>query len=165
MQIVSFNFDKISAERSPGFKQSSITNNIEFINIEKEKLDIIKGMELQRVSFRFTILYENKEDKEKKDAKETNEPKLTKQGEIIFQGSVLLALTKDEEKIILKTWKKRQLPPQFNVILFNLILTKCTPKSLVLGEDVQLPPHIAMPRIQFQPKPADQEQQSKEKDK
>ena len=54
MQIIGFNLTKVLAERSPDFTRSAINTNIEFSNVEKEKVDLLKDAEAIKISFKFS---------------------------------------------------------------------------------------------------------------
>ncbi len=140
MQVIGFNFTKILAQKADKFKPNSgINTNIEFTNLEKEKVAALKDSETIKLSFKFEITYE----------KETNTG-------VFFEGYLLLltepALIKDFQK----AWKKKQIPDEYKMSLFNTILSKCTLKALQLEEEVGLPSHIQLPRLA--PKPSEQSQ-------
>ncbi len=136
MQIIGFNFKKILALKSPDFKRSSINTNIEFKDVNKEKLELFKEEEALKVSFIFTVEYKDAEDKE------------TKHGEISYEGDILLSTNKEESKEILKSWKKKQLPDNIRLLLINFIIKRCSIRALSLEEDLGLPVHIPFPQVQ-----------------
>ena len=131
MQIIGFNFEKISAERKPKkiIKNLEINSNINIKNISKEDLDIIKDKPALKFEFEFSISYK---------------PEIAK---ILFQGFILGIVEKDESKDILKKWKNKKIPEEIRIPLFNLILTKSNVKALQLEEELGLPTHIPLPKI------------------
>ncbi len=139
IQLVSFNFSKISAERHLNFTLQNINTNIEFISIDKDKLDLIKDNEILNIKFKLTISYTKKEDKKTEEEK---------QGEVFFEGNLIVSTDKEEAKNILKQWKKKEINPQIKLPLFNTILERCAAKALKLEEEVNLPFHIPIPKIQ-----------------
>ena len=143
MRIIGFNFTKIAAEKNLETYKPNVSTNIEFLNVEKEDVNLLKDSEATRVSFKYTLSYDNAKDPES--AKRKIEGK---SGEVIFEGKIILSLDKDESKNIYKAWKKKELPNDFKVPLFNLILRRCTSKSLSLQDEIGLPPHIPMPRLE-----------------
>lgn len=143
MNVLSFNFTKISAERKPNFKNSSINTNIEFINIEKDEIEMLKDSEVIKISFNFIVDYF--ESKEKSEKKETS-------GKIVFEGIVLLSAEKKESKELLEAWKNKELAENTRTALFNLILKKCSIKALSLEEELNLPYHLPLPNIKKTPK-------------
>lgn len=142
MKIVGFNFTKISSWRSPDFKRTPISTNIEFKDIEKEKLEILTDQEALKVLFNFSIVYQDKEAKKEED----------KQGEVSFEGFLVLVATKEEAKDIQKNWKKKKLSPALQIPLYNFILKKCTPKAVFLEDELNLPSHMPIPQVSAQKK-------------
>ena len=140
MQVIGFNLSKVLAERSPDFTRSAINTNIEFSNVEKEKVDLLKDAEAVKISFKFSVIYENKEKKEKKN------------GEVSCEGVIVLSTSKEEAKDFHKSWKKKEVPKDTMIPLYNVILKKCSLKALQLEDDLNLPPHIPFPQIRAQPK-------------
>lgn len=142
MRIIGFNLTKILAEKAQSSSPTQkINTNIEFINLDKEKIDILKDNDVLKISFKFSIFYTESEDK-----------KESKQGEIAFEGNVLLSTNKEESKEALKSWKKKELPSGFKIAMFNVILKKCTTKALFLEEEINLPSHIPFPQVSQAPK-------------
>lgn len=140
MQVIGFNFTKIQAERKPLVSPSmNINTNIEFNNVEKEKVELLKEAESLKLSFKFSIAYVKKEEK-----KESEEAK------VIFEGFLVLASFSEEAKDILKEWKKKQVPQNLRVPLFNIILKKCSVRALQLEEELSLPVHVPFPQISAQ---------------
>ena len=67
---------------------------------------------------------------------------------VVFKGVVLATLDKsDDVKKILKEWKKKKLPDNLKIPLFNFIISKCNLKALQLEEELALPSHIPLPRL------------------
>ena len=139
MRVIGFNFTKISAEKFPDFKRCSMNTNIEFTNLEKEKVDILKDQEAIKLSFKYSVNYE-----EEKEKKEDNNKKL---GEVSFEGIIVFSVTKEESKQLQKSWKKKQISPAIQIPIYNFILTKCSPKAVSLEDDLALPIHLPVPQI------------------
>lgn len=137
-QVLGFNFTKISGERAITLKdvknpkERKITTNIEFTDFEKESIPLLNE-EAAKVSFKFSIVYE------------------PKQAELSFTGVIILKADKEGLKNMIKAWKKKQLPPEMQVPLFNIILNRCTIKALQLEQDLNLPTHIPLPRLSKNP--------------
>ncbi|MEK6927993.1 MAG: hypothetical protein AABX11_06185 [Nanoarchaeota archaeon] len=143
MQVIGFNFTKISSQREREVKNASISTNIQFKDVLKDEVALLKDKETVRVDFGFTIDYNNKDAKEKsKDSKS--------QAQIEFEGNILLLVSDEESKELLKSWKKKELPQQFKLFLFNFILGKCSIKALSLEEELNLPLHMPLPKLQLQ---------------
>lgn len=142
MQLVGFNLKKILAQKSPDFQRGSINTNIEFTEVEKERLDLLKDTDAFKISFVFSITYSETDKAEKTESKN--------QGEILFEGDALLSANKEESKELIKSWKKKIMPEQYRIPLINFILKKCSIKALSLEEDLSLPSHIPFPQIRKQ---------------
>lgn len=143
MKTIGFNFTKIIAEKNKDFKEGKLINNsMEFTNLEREKIDILKEFEAVKLSFRYALTYT-----------ESEAVKDHKEGEIIFEGNIILSLDKDEGKDIFKSWKKKEIPPNIKILLFNFILRKCTSRALSIEEELNLPPHINIPQLSAKPQP------------
>lgn len=142
MKFIGFSFTKIIAEKNNSYKKgSSINTNIEFTNIVEQKLEILKEGEGLEVSYKFSVNYSD-----------PNEKKQSPFAQIECEGKIVLSTTKEESKEILKFWKKKELPNQFKVPLFNAILKRCTTKAITLEEDLGLPSHIPFPQIALEKK-------------
>ena len=129
MKIIGFNLTKISIERKEKpEKELKVTQNINLIDITKEKLTISKEEPLN-ISFKLDIDYGGDFAK------------------IEFKGNIILLPEKEETKKILKSWKDKKLSNEFRNPLFNFIMTKCSIKALALEDELSLPPHIQMPRL------------------
>jgi hypothetical protein len=145
MKIIGFNLTKILVERPAVLKSNfSVNNHIEFLEVEKEELDIVKDVEPVRIKFAYTVTYDSSDSKDKK--------KESDSGNLVFEGVILLALDKEVSKELLKSWKKKEITPEFKLPLFNLILRKCTPKALDLEDQIGLPLHVPLPKIGAAPK-------------
>lgn len=133
-QIIGFNFTKISGERYVSPKESrdpkerKITTNILFTDIDKEKILVLKE-EAVKISFKFSVAYE------------------PKRADLVLEGVILLKANQDDMKEVLKEWKKKKLPDELHLPLFNLILNKCTLKALQMEEELDLPTHIPLPKV------------------
>lgn len=138
MKIIGFNLTKIHAEKEEDFSNSSIDNNVNFVKYEKDKLDLFKDDEIVKVFFKYVLTYNgNPAEKEEK----------KKLAEIIFEGNLILMLTKEELKEFEKTWGKKDVPKKFVVPLYNAIFRKCTTKAVILQDDLLIPsPFLKIPQ-------------------
>ncbi len=149
MKVLSFNLKKISASKDSKFKGNySISTNITFVDLGKDKIEVIKADEVFNLAFRFTVTYSLSE---KKDQKENKVKEEDKKGEVVFEGNIILLAEKDEAKLLQKAWKKKEIPNSVKIPLFNIILKKCSSKALSLEEEIGLPYHIPLPVIQAKP--------------
>ncbi|MFA5856630.1 MAG: hypothetical protein WC867_04680 [Candidatus Pacearchaeota archaeon] len=129
MKVIGFNFSKILVERKEGFPDKlQISQNINIKDITKEKLPISND-EALKLDFNFVIDYTG------------NFAKLE------FEGHVMLLPEKEEMKSFMKEWKDKKLPEQDRIQIFNFIMNKCNVKALTLEDDIGLPLHIPLPRV------------------
>jgi len=141
MQVIGFNLTKIHGEKLPSFSKAGINNNLEFTNVEKDKVDLLKDLEVIKLSFKYILLYGNIEKPEETKEKD-------KQGEIYFEGNIILSATEDEAKDFHKSWKKKEIPKSSVAPLYNFILRRCSVKAINLQEDLTLPsPYLKVPII------------------
>ena len=138
MKIIGFGLTKVLAEKSPEIqlKNLSLGTDIEFIDMVEEKSEMVKeGSETLKVFFKFSVPYKEKDKKE------------SKKGEVSISGFIVILAAQDEVKDALKAWKKRELPNEFRIPLFNFILRKCSIHALRLEEELGLPLHVPMPQL------------------
>ena len=151
MQIIGFNFTKMSVERVPDFKPGPINTSIEIIDVQKDEIKLLKDTQAMRLTFKYSITYDEKgkgNEKEKK-ADKNDKPS----AEVNFEGNIILSINKEELKNIQKSWKKKQLPPMMQIPLYNVILRKCSPRAAYLEEEINLPTHLPIPQL----KPSNQQ--------
>ncbi len=129
MKIIGFNLIKISVERKEEIKgKLELKQNIDISNVSKEKLPFSDD-EVIKIAFKFLVDYE---------------PDFAK---LILEGYVIILPEKNEAKNLLKSWKDKKIPEELRVGLFNFIMSKCNIKALNLEDELNLPLHIPMPRI------------------
>ncbi len=131
MRLVGFGFNKISAEKkSDNFKDLKINTGIDISSIKEVKSEYFKSKEeLIGVTFEYTISYE------------------PDYGKLNFTGNVLLGLENKQFKEVLRRWKDKELPDDFRLILFNIILKKSSIKAMELEEDLNMPLHVPLPSL------------------
>ncbi len=130
MTLVGFNLIKIQAERKKQISgKIEVKTDINILNIKKEDIEMIKNKDVLSFNFEFSIDYS---------------PDIAK---IVFEGEVLLALEQKETKEVLNKWKKKEIEEGLRLNIYNIILTRCSVKALSLEEDMNLFPHIPLPRF------------------
>lgn len=138
MKLLGFNFNKISIEKlssSPKAEELKVSTNINIIDITSIKADLIKTKdELVSVKFDYTINYE---------------PDFAK---LEFSGDILVEVEPRLIKDVLKDWKTKDIPEEFKIFIFNLILIKASLKGLELEEDTNIPFHMPFPSIPLKDK-------------
>ncbi len=130
MPIVGVVLKDIRAKRIADYSGPiSVSNNSSIKDVGEIELQAVdkKGLKL---SFEFKSDYQT----EKKNSF----------ADITIIGDVLWLV--DDPAAILKNWKKdKKLPEDVSLQTINAILRKCATKALVLSEELNLPPPIALP--------------------
>lgn len=130
VKIVGFNLNKVSVEKLNEVKgKIEIKSNLNITEVSKENIELAEENDVVAFGFEYSINYQ---------------PKIA---DVIFLGDVLLMLPKAESKEVFKKWKKKQIPDEIRLAVFNIILSKCNIKALQLEEDTNLPTHIPMPKL------------------
>lgn len=133
MNIVGFNFLKITASRDAKIKDiENISTSIDVLELEKETVPFLKDSDGLKITFKYVIDYE------------------PKYAQILFEGLLMVSASSDIVKETIKQWKKKQLPADFKIPLFNTIMSKCNLKALNLEEEMGLPLHIKFPHLSAQ---------------
>jgi len=132
--IVGFNFSKINVERKGKIKgQIRVKNNVDIMDVRGETLPLKDKKKVASVSFMFGVSYE---------------PGI---GEILINGNVLYL---DKEKVIdetLRLWKEeKKLLKEASVEVLNVVMVRCNVKALELSDELGLPPHMQMPKVNFE---------------
>lgn len=126
--IIGMNFNSVSAkaeEKKLGAKGITVNSSPKIVSVEKA--EILDMKDVVRVDFNFTSKYE---------------PEV---GEISIDGSLLW---RGEAKKILKMWEdEKKLEPVAGLDILNTIFRKCLARSVMLAEDVRLPPPIQFPYV------------------
>ena len=139
MSVLGFNLTKINAERiketlGPS-EELKIGTQIDVPELKEIKSDILKTKEdIMAVKFTYNVNYD---------------PSFAK---VELEGKILLALEPKIAKDILKQWKKKKMPGDFRLLLFNTILKKSSLKALYLEEELHLPLHMPMPSFKKEKK-------------
>ena len=139
MRVIGFNFTKISIERlkdtlEPS-EQLKISTQIDVPELKDVKSDILKTKEeILAAKFVYGVNYD---------------PGFAK---VELEGKILMALDPKTAKEVLKQWKKKKMPDDFRILLFNVILKKSSLKALDLEEELNLPLHMPMPSFKKEEK-------------
>lgn len=139
MRIIGFNFTKISTEKlkeaSELKEQLKISTQIDVPELTEVKPHILKTKEeLVGAKFTYRVNYD---------------PGFAK---VELEGRILIAIEPKIAKEILKQWKKKKMPEDFRLFLFNVILKKSSLKALHLEEELNLPLHMPMPSFKKEQK-------------
>jgi len=132
MKIIGFNLTKISIERKEKIEgKIEIKQNINIDEITKDKINITSD-EVLKINFTFNVDYNPDHAK------------------LEFKGGIVVLPDPNELKKIMKDWKGKKLSNEFRTPLFNFIMNKCNIKALSLEDEMALPLHVPMPRINSQ---------------
>jgi len=61
-----------------------------------------------------------------------------------------MGLDPGKSKEVLKKWKDKEIPEDFRLVLFNIILKKSSLRALQLEEEMNLPTHFPLPSIKIE---------------
>ena len=131
MKVIGFNFTKMSAERMKASAENiKINTTLDFPEIKEAKSQFLKTKEeLIEAKFEYKVNYD---------------PDLAK---VAIHGTILLSVDTKTAEEVLKTWKKKALPEDFRISLFNVVMKKAALKALSLCDELNLPVHIPMPTM------------------
>lgn len=132
MRALGFNFTKISVEKLKELKEIKenikINTGIDILDLKEVEEHILKTKDdLIEAKFVYKINY------------------IPEYAKLEFEGRIIIATDQKITKNIIKEWKKKKLPEEFRILLFNIILKKISLRALSLEEELNLPLHIPMP--------------------
>lgn len=147
MKLLGFNYTKVSVEKlSEKSENLKISTNIDISEISEVKQSMLKSKEtVISVKFSYDVKYN------------------PDYANISLGGNFLLSLEPKTAKKVLKEWENKQMPEEFKVPLFNLILKKANIKALELEDELNLPLHMPMPKVGSQTNKQNQKQNQKKK--
>jgi len=142
IKLLGFNFTRIDARKFNFQRNIGAKSDIKIDSIEKSRLDLLNEDAL-KFGFSFEINY-------------------GEVGDILIEGFMVLKLDSKAHKEVLSMWKDKKIPQGIRLVVLNIVLQKCSLKSLQLEEELGLPFHMRMPS--FQPSP-ESEKSGKSKQK
>ena len=131
MQVIGFNIEKIEAEKNlQEIKDLKVRYNANIKNLSLEEMNIGKKQEVLKVNFEFKVEYE---------------PNI---GNISFTGNVLILEDPKKARTTIEQWnKEKDASSPFSIQIINIILVRANIKALMIAQEVNLPPHIPLPRV------------------
>ena len=131
MGIVSFTFDKMSAEKIGKITDKvNINHNFNIKHVEKTTINLQGNKPVLKLFFDFAVNYE---------------PNI---GNIQMNGNLVYLDKEEELKKLEDQWKKQKtLPVGITSLVANTILTKANIKALILSQEVNLHPQIHLPKV------------------
>jgi hypothetical protein len=132
--IVGFHFTKLHIEQhSPLKGKVSVNNNIDISQLTEHDYSLKNKQKTLNFHFVFTVDYQ------------------TNIGQIALEGDVTYLADEQRVKQILQQWKsKKKIPPEESTLILNAALTRCNIKALELSQELNLPPHLPLPKVNFQ---------------
>jgi len=134
MPVISFNFDKIEVERKKPLEAPlKVKTAIKITEVKEEELIMSGGRKdlLLHFFFEYFVDYQ------------------LNQARVLLAGSVLYAGPREELEKIGKEWKKtKKFNPEISKEVLNHIFLRCNIKALAFEQEVNIPPHIVLPRLQ-----------------
>ncbi|MBR9704173.1 hypothetical protein GOV12_02085 [Candidatus Pacearchaeota archaeon] len=129
MRIIGFNLTKISGKREDKLEGNlEITQNIDIKDISEDPVPFSQDKAL-RINFKFAINYSKG------------------LAEIEFNGFIIILPDKEDLSKIIKDWEDKKIPDETRIPLFNFIMAKCNVKALALEDELNLPTHFQMPKL------------------
>ena len=134
MPIVGFTFTKFGVEKKPLVsKQVTVSNDLNLGVVELVKRSDYTGSDVAKFNFSFVVKYGDI-------------------GNIDLVGYVLYSDDTEKLKKLVGDWEKNKvIPPVLLQQILNAALVKCNIKALELSQDVGLPPHFELPKLQINP--------------
>ncbi len=138
MPIIGFNYDKILVERKGNIKRPlNIHTDVSIKDVEEEKIPLGKTEDILKFNFEFNVKYDEI-------------------GQLVFNGHILYLEDPKKTAEIMKEWKKsKQIETSLMSELINTILQRCNIKALTVSQDVNLPPHLKLPKLVAPKSPKD----------
>ncbi len=133
MKVVGFNLTNVSANRKHKMESlARINQTIKFTDVEEHDAKGIKEGTILKICFKYALEYE------------------PENADITLEGVMFLHAKDDAGKDLLDEWKKDQKieKDEYRIPLFNAVITRCHLKALNLEDQLGLPPHAAVPKLQ-----------------
>ena len=134
MAIVGFNFTKLNIENKGQFKANEkISSDLKIDDVVIEKTGADESKDLIKFIFGFVIDYAGS-------------------GNALLAGEVVYLDEPDNIKEILKNWTEQHaVKAELLQQILNTVLFRCNIKALTMSQDVGLPPHFKLPRVEQEP--------------
>ena len=132
MALIGFHFKKMVAEKKKALTgKVNVNSNISVVNAKEAKVSMGKSKQAGiEFTFSFVVKY-------------TPDIAL-----IDLEGAVVYLGTEEKVKETLKEWENgKKIPHDVIEEVYNYLLVRCNVQALILGRDMQLPPHVQMPKV------------------
>ena len=129
IKLASFHYLKLNGERKENFDgELRIAPNINIKSIDK--FDSDKKQDVVKIVFSFEVDY-------------------GELGKINLEGFMLLIVDSKTLKDVVDGWKAKKLDNEINLTIINVIMQKASIKAIQLEDELGLPSHIQIPRLQL----------------
>ncbi|MEM2131409.1 MAG: hypothetical protein QXR96_02715 [Candidatus Woesearchaeota archaeon] len=148
MAIIGFHFTKMNVEKK---KQPTgkinVRNNVILIDIKEA--NVIGQVKQKAIEFKF--------------AYNTNyEPEIAS---IYLEGALVFVGNEELVKKAIETWTKdKKLVEEIIPEVYNYLLEKCSVQALLLAKEMNLPPHVPLPKVTTE-KPEEVKENTENKEK
>lgn len=131
MAVLAFNITRIDAHKKKDFSNKlDISSDLKITKVSEERVVLDKAQAALRFDFNFSVKY------------------IPEVADINLGGYILYMEGEQKAKEILDKWNKtKTLEPDLMEKLFNSILMRCNIKTLLLTQELNLPPHIRLPMV------------------
>jgi len=138
MPIISFTFDRIDVSKKKALEAPlKVNTSIKIKDLKEEEIVLGSGKKDSILKFFFEYLVDYQ----------------PSQASVVLEGNIVYTAKKEEVESIMKEWKKtKKFPPSITKDVLNNIFMRCNIKALTFEQEINLPPHILMPRLQTAPK-------------
>lgn len=138
--IVGFHFTKLSVERHQSLQgKISVRNDLNIRDVKEQPFSHVKGSH-KTVAFQFVFTV-------------TYAPHVA---DIMIAGDVYYSADPKKIDEALSSWKtKKKVPADISLAVLNFALQQCNIRALAMAQDLNLPTHLPMPKVNIQKKTAD----------
>ena len=132
MALIGFHFNKMLAEKKKTVTgKINVNSNINITKVKEAKVNMGKS---KQSGAEFNFLF-----------KTNYTPEVAT---LELEGAVVYLGAQDKVSQILKQWEKEQkIPADVLEEIYNYLLSRCNVQALILGRDMQLPPHLPLPKV------------------
>ncbi|MBT4175183.1 hypothetical protein HOC80_05340 [archaeon] len=130
MPIIGFNFDKFLVEKKKELEPPiKVDSGMKILDVKKQDLSVGGKKEpALRFNYEFSVKYD------------------PQQAEVLIEGHLLFAESAKKVDEVFNGWKKdKKFDPEITQLVMNNVLMRCNIKTLLLTQEVGLPPHIRLP--------------------
>jgi hypothetical protein len=126
LKLINSRFTKLNANRNPDFSgEISIKTSVKINNLE-----VIKNTDSLKINYSFEVNY-------------------GELGQIFIEGILFISSDQETVKKIQTSWKDKKIEDPLYISITNAIMQKASIKALELEEELSLPIHFKLPKIEI----------------